>query len=106
MSGYRHPRVCPILPRSCWRRRSCSAEGSLVMEQQLLVIELVLHASPHGIADGALVSHTQPPPPLRCAPLARAPARSAGLGLDRAAHHADRVAAQTPRPPAGPPSRG
>src|ERR1043166_2123144 len=66
------------------------------MQQQLLVVELALHASHHRVADGALVPQSQQFPPLRREQLAREPQVGLGLGFEWTVH---RAAGGPPPPP-------
>src|SRR6267154_2329885 len=67
------------------------------MQQELLVVELLLHASHHGVGDRAVVAHAEQLLPLHREQLARETQVRDGFFLDRILEHTVRVAAQVAR---------
>src|SRR5216684_7721192 len=67
------------------------------MQQELLVVELLLHASHHGVGDRAVVAYAEQLLPLHGEQLACEAQVRDGFGLDRVLERAVRVAAQMTR---------
>src|SRR5690349_7506997 len=93
------PRSRPMTPprRWSWSRRSCSARRSLVTEHELLVVELLLHASHDRVADRSFIACPEQLPPLHREKLPREPQVGSRLRLNPAVENAVRMAAQMPR---------
>src|SRR5207244_12169265 len=80
-------------------RRSCCGgrRESIRLEQQLLEIEVALHAPHHGVVDGSLVAHPEQLTPLLHEQLPREPPVRGGDGLLAAIRDALRLTVQPAR---------
>src|SRR5438445_11652395 len=98
MSGCRWLKAARNRPqRNWWRRSWFRRRLESGLEQQLLEVEVALHAPHHGIADRSLVTQADQLPPFHGQELLHEPPIGGGDGLLTAVRYAIRLAAVPPR---------
>src|SRR2546426_1009497 len=98
MSGCRWLKAARNRPqRNWWRRSWFRRRLESGLEQQLLEVEVALHAPHDGIADRSLVTQADQLPPLHGQELLHEPPIGGGDGLLTAVRYAIRLAAVPPR---------
>src|SRR5437879_13508377 len=92
MSGCRWLKAAPNRPqRNWWRRSWFRRRLESGLEQQLLEVEVALHAPHHGIADRSLVTQADQLPPLHGQELLHEPPIGGGDGLLTSVRYAIRL---------------